>query len=81
MSTNPKNKLKPFWRLLACVIGAFLLCALAMAYQVNRAIKIYYFHDTSWPGIGILGIISIGWCIYLMLVAVLGRWELWKRTQ
>jgi len=80
MRAKQTGKLRPLWRCLIGVVAIFLLYASIEAYQMNRAIRVHYFNDFSWPHLSILDIVGIGFCIYLVFVALFGRWKFWKHS-
>ena len=76
--TPPDQKVRPLWRLvagaIAFAIGAFDL----VGYQVARSINLNYFKDPSVP-ISALDIAGILVGLYLLLIAISGRWRFHRK--
>ncbi len=75
MIAEPQKKMRPLWRWVIGIAGTLSICLLWLAYTVNRAIRIKYFHDYSWPGLIAIDSLWLVASIYLILVGVLGRWK------
>ena len=73
-STQKHRKIRPLWRL---CIGAGAVAGIALLfvnYQIASSINSYYFRDPSVP-LRALDILAILLAIYLLLVAISGRWR------
>jgi len=70
-------KLKWYWRLFFGCAGALWIAAQVVAANIAGALRIAYHPAAPAPGFGLLDAASGVLAVYLMLVAVLGRWRLW----
>ena len=69
------RRIRPLWR---CCIAAVSLAGLALMgfnYQIARSLNRAYFHDSRVPleAVDILMALAV---VYLLLVAIFGRWRL-----
>jgi hypothetical protein len=69
-------RIRPIWRWLVGLVSALIFVLLYGAYTATRAINGYYFHDYSFPVPSVPGIAFALVAVYLLLVAVSGRWHL-----
>ena len=74
-SAQKHMKIRPLWRLCIGVAAVAGMALMLVNFQIARSINAYYFHDPSVP-IRALDVLAILAAVYLLLVAIFGRWRL-----
>ncbi|MBP3984309.1 hypothetical protein J5837_07690, partial [Pseudoxanthomonas helianthi] len=73
------RQIRPLWRWGIGIVSLAGIVLMYVNYQVARSINGYYFHDSRVP-LGALDIFAALAVVYLLLVAVFGRWRLFFRA-
>lgn len=73
-SGAPQRIIRPVWRWCLALASLVILILEYVSYEVTRSINGYYFKDYSSPAFGAAGIAVIVLAIYLLVVAIAGRW-------
>jgi len=69
------RRIRPLWRWFIAVVSLVGLALMYVSYEVARSINGYYFHSPHVP-VGALDIFMVLVVVYLLLVAIFGRWLL-----
>lgn len=76
---SSKRKLAPLWRWVAATVALAIGVHEIVGYTVARAINLSYFKDPAVPiSVGDVATVSIG--LYLLIVALSGRWLPWAKN-
>lgn len=77
MTVKSRNKIRALWRWVIGIVAVLWLVLLSISYIAIYAVNSFYFHDYRWPSIGEIDMLYIVVGLYLVLVAIIGRWNIW----
>ena len=69
------RQIRPLWRRCIAVVSLVGLALMYVSYQVARSINGYYLYDPR-VALSALDVIAALVVVYLLLVAIFGRWRL-----
>ena len=75
MNATTDNKVKPIWRWSFAAVSLAIAANEIGGYIVARSININYFNNPNVP-ISVLDIVAVMVSVYLMAIAIFGRWRL-----
>ncbi|MDR2838005.1 MAG: hypothetical protein LBV49_05475 [Azonexus sp.] len=81
VSRDALVRIGPIWRWLIGLGSVLVLVFLYGVYHIERAIDAFYFHRYSFPVPSIPVIVIALAAVYLLLVAVYGRWQLFFKAK
>lgn len=79
MPRQTDRQIRTRWRWCIAAVSLAGLALMCVNYQVARSINGYYFNNPRVP-LGALDVIAASMAIYLLLVAISGRWRLFFRA-